>query len=376
VLILSHHGRTVRGGAPLADAGLAAALRDLGHAVDLLFYDDVLPAAVQATWRQLLFPWAAAWAFLRRRRAARWDVLESTAGDAWVILLLLRLLPGPRPLVSIRTHGLEHRRADLDRERLRCEGREPGLFTRLYHYRYRLWEVARDLRAADVVFFLNEEDLAYATARLGLPAATIHLIPNGLPEHLLALPAPDGGADRPYRLLFLGAWSRAKGADLLPRIARRLFAADPRYRLTCAGVGEPAARVLADFAPEDRPRVTVVERYEQSGLPQILAGHGVFLFPSPAEGCSLALLEAMAGGLAPVTTRTGYAADLIRPGGNGFLAEAGDADGYADAVLRLAGDPAAARRMGRRAQEDMAGHSWGAQAEKRVRIWDVPPRAR
>jgi len=142
-----------------------------------------------------------------------------------------------------------------------------------------------------------------------------------------------------------------------------------------AALCEPAARVLADFAPEDRPRVTVVERYEQSELPRLLAGQGVFLFPSPAEGCSLALLEAMAGGLTPVTTRTGYAADLIRPGCNGFLAEAGDIGGYTGAVLTLATDPAAGLRMGLRAQADMAGHSWPAQAEERVRIWDsLPPR--
>src|SRR5438105_4074623 len=119
VLLLSHHGRTIRGGAPLADTELARALEGHGHTVDLLFYDDVLPAAVTATWRQLVFPWAAAFAFLRRRRAARWDVIESTAGDAWVIDLLLRFLPGPRPLLSVRTHGLENRRAVMDQERRR-----------------------------------------------------------------------------------------------------------------------------------------------------------------------------------------------------------------------------------------------------------------
>jgi glycosyltransferase involved in cell wall biosynthesis len=369
VLILSHHGRTVRGGAPLADRELAQALRGQGHAVDLLFYDDVLPRAVKATWRQLVFPWAAALAFLRRRGAARYDVIESTAGDAWLIELLLRLLPGPRPLLSVRTHGLENRRAEMDREQRRRAGTPAGLTTRLYHFHWRLWEVARDLRRADVVFLLNREDMDWAAARLHLPAEKIHLLPNGLPERLLRLAEPEPCPERPFRLLFLGAWSAAKGIDVLPRIARRLFAADPRYRLTCAGVGESAERVLAGFAPEDRGRVTVVQRYEWDGLPEILAAHGVFLFPSPAEGCSLALLEAMAGGLVPVTTRTGYAADLIRPGDNGFLAEAGDVEGYVAPVLALAGDPEAARAIGRRAHRAVADHSWPALAAERARLW-------
>jgi glycosyltransferase involved in cell wall biosynthesis len=373
VLLLSHHGRTVRGGAPLADTELARALEGHGHTVDLLFYDDVLPAAVKATWRQLVFPWAAALAFLRRRSAARWDVIESTAGDAWVIDLLLRcrlLRGGPRPLLSVRTHGLENRRAVMDQERRRRQGVRTGLVTRLYHFRYRLWEVARDLRRAGVVFFLNQEDAHWATERMGLAAAKIHVLPNGLPDRMLDLPEPAPAPARPFHLLFLGAWSPAKGADVLPRIAARLFAGDPRYRLTCAGTGETVERVLADFSPEDRERVTVVPRYSWEELPALLAGHGVFLFPSPAEGCSLALLEAMAGGLAPVTTRTGYAADLIETGRNGFLAEAGDAEGYTAAVRALAAGPDTASTVGRQARRDVADHSWTALAAERVRIWD------
>jgi glycosyltransferase involved in cell wall biosynthesis len=374
ILILSHHGRTIRGGAPLADREIAETLRGLGHTVDLLFYDDVLPASIKATGRQLAFPWFAALAFLRGRHAARWDVIESTAGNAWVIDLLQRLLPGPRPLLSVRSHGLENRRAEMDQERRRREGVRTGLITRLYHFRYRLWEVARDLRRADAVFLLNKEDTQFAVENMGVPAAKIHTLPNGLPDRLLALPEPQAGPDRPFQLLFLGAWSLAKGVDLLPRIAARIFAADPRYRLTCAGVGETVESVLANFAPEDRQRVTVIPRYDWEELPGLLTTHGVFLFPSPAEGCSLALLEAMAGGLVPVTTRTGYAADILKPGRNGFLVEAGDAEGYAAAVLALAADPEnaseATAALGRQARLDIAGQSWKSLMEERVRIWD------
>lgn len=368
VLLLSHHGRTVAGGAPLADLALAAALRELGHAVDDLFYDDVLPAWVRGTWRQLAFPWAAAFAVLRRRH----DVIESTAGDAWVLRLALKLLPGPRPLVSIRTHGLEHRRAELEEEKRRAARGDTGrlsLLTRLYHFRFRLWEVASDLRAADVVFLLNREDAEHAAARLGIPPRRIHVIPNGVPDELLALPEPAGDPERPFRLLFLGAWSPAKGADLLPAIFRRLATRDPRFRLTCAGTQAPAGEVLAAFAPEDRERVRVVVRYGRGELPELLAGHGVFLFPSPAEGCSLAMLESMAGGLAPVVTRTGYAADLLTPGEDGWLAERGDIEGFTTAVLHLAADPARALETGRRARRAVAGQSWTARAAERVRIW-------
>jgi glycosyltransferase involved in cell wall biosynthesis len=370
VLMLSHHPRTLAGGATLADAALAAGLEELGHRVDLLYFDDVFPDWVRGTWRLLLFPWAAARAFLRRHAESRYGVIESTAGDAWVIALLLRLLPGPRPLLSIRTHGLEHRRAELDEERRRREGRPAGLLTRLYHFRWRLWEVARDLRRADAVFLLNQEDARHAAGALRVPPERIHTISNGLPPYLTEMQAPEADPERLFRLLFLGVWSPVKGADLLPAIVRRVFAGDPRWRLTCAGTQTSPEEVLAAFDPAGRPRIEVIPRYEHRELPEILRRHGVFLLPSPAEGCSLALLEAMAGGLVPVTTRTGYAADLIEPGRNGFLAEPGDAGSPAAAILELARDPERAREIGLAARASMADHSWRGRVAERVRIWD------
>lgn len=370
VLLLSHHGRTVAGGAPLADLALADALRRLGNTVDALFYDDALPSWVRATWRQLAFPWAAAVVALRRWHRARYDVIDSTAGDAWVLRLALRLFPGRRPLMVIRTHGLEHRRAELEEEQRCAAGGRLSAGTRLYHFRYRLREVACDLAAADAVFLLNQEDARHAIERLGISPKRIHVLPNGVPDELLALPAPEPDPERRFHLLFLGAWSPQKGADLLPGIASHLFAQDARFRLTCAGTGGSAEAVLADFAPGDHERVRALPRYERSELPQLLSGHGVFLFPSPAEGSSLALLEAMAGGLVPVVTRTGQAADLIVPGENGFLVERGDEAGFVAAVLAATAAPEASWRIGMAARQSTADCSWTARAAERVRIWD------
>jgi len=97
ILVLSHHGRAVAGGATLADAALAAGLAERGDTVDLLFFEEVLPDWARATWRLLLYPWAAARAFLRRHGEARYDVIESTAGDAWVIDLLRACSPDRAP---------------------------------------------------------------------------------------------------------------------------------------------------------------------------------------------------------------------------------------------------------------------------------------
>ena len=49
----------------------------------------------------------------------------------------------------------------------------------------------------------------------------------------------------------------------------------------------------------------------------------VFLSPSAVEGGPLPLLEAMASNCVPVTSRTGFAPDVITHGQNGFLFDAG-----------------------------------------------------
>src|SRR6185436_18580306 len=99
------------------------------------------------------------------------------------------------------------------------------------------------------VFLLNEEDARYAAEVLGVAPERLAVLPNGLAAELLDLPE-SGDPERFFSLLFLGAWTAAKGADLLPAIVHRLFRADPRFRLTVAGAGGPPERVLADFFPQ------------------------------------------------------------------------------------------------------------------------------
>ena len=60
--------------------------------------------------------------------------------------------------------------------------------------------------------------------------------------------------------------------------------------------------MLADYPAGVRDRLAVVESYDRDALPRLLDGHQVYVSASLAEGLSLALIEAMACGLAPVVT--------------------------------------------------------------------------
>jgi glycosyltransferase involved in cell wall biosynthesis len=76
----------------------------------------------------------------------------------------------------------------------------------------------------------------------------------------------------------------------------------------------------------------------------------VFVLPSFAEGTSKSVIEAMSHGLPAITTDVGGLPDLITSD-SGILVPAGDSRALADAMLRLASDPALRKRMGQAARE-------------------------
>lgn len=76
----------------------------------------------------------------------------------------------------------------------------------------------------------------------------------------------------------------------------------------------------------------------------------VFVLPSFAEGTSKSVIEAMAHGLPIITTNVGGSPDLLTPE-IGILVPPGDSAALADAMQRLAGDPALRKRMGDAARQ-------------------------
>lgn len=76
----------------------------------------------------------------------------------------------------------------------------------------------------------------------------------------------------------------------------------------------------------------------------------VFVLPSFAEGTSKSIIEAMAHGLPIITTNVGGSPDLLTPEA-GILVPPGDSAALADAMQRLASDPALRKQMGQAARE-------------------------
>ena len=97
------------------------------------------------------------------------------------------------------------------------------------------------------------------------------------------------------------------------------------------------------------PREKIAEHYA--------AAH-VFVLPSYNEGMSVALLEAMASGLAVVVTPTGGTPELVESDVNGFIFEWGDVASLTAYLRRLSDDRSLVRRMGDASHRRAMSFSW------------------
>lgn len=90
---------------------------------------------------------------------------------------------------------------------------------------------------------------------------------------------------------------------------------------------------------------------ERMDVPEIMRIADLGVLSSRREGFPLVLLEYMAAAKPVVATRVGGVGELIRDGQEGFLVRSGDAENFADRIIRLIKNPAKAREMGRKGRE-------------------------
>jgi glycosyltransferase involved in cell wall biosynthesis len=161
------------------------------------------------------------------------------------------------------------------------------------------------------------------------------------------------GPDDPV-LLYVGSLAPEKRLDRLLRVFREVRRRRPGARLWIAGGGpledELNASIQALGLAESVALLGVV-----SALGDLLAAADLLVLTSDTEGTPGVVLEAAFAGLPAVATRVGGVPECVLDGQTGLLADPGDEDALATAVLDLLSDPACRRSMGetarRRAEE-------------------------
>jgi glycosyltransferase involved in cell wall biosynthesis len=94
----------------------------------------------------------------------------------------------------------------------------------------------------------------------------------------------------------------------------------------------------------------------RTDIPDVLGAMDVFALSSDWEGNPLSVMEAMASGLPTVSTAAGGVPDLFASGKHGLIVQAGDIQGFSDAMAWLLRNREARQSFGiaaaRRAREN------------------------
>ncbi|MBX7105257.1 MAG: glycosyltransferase family 4 protein [Gemmataceae bacterium] len=155
----------------------------------------------------------------------------------------------------------------------------------------------------------------------------------------------------------VGRLSEQKGQVILLQALARLREQFPSLRVVFAGDGP--LRGLIEQTCDDlgiRDRVTITGWASNSRVRDELRAARALVLPSFAEGLPVVLMEAFALGRPAVSTYVAGIPELVRPGENGWLVPAGDADALAGAMAELLMTPVERLtemgRTGRRAVQD------------------------
>lgn len=196
------------------------------------------------------------------------------------------------------------------------------------------------LGAADAVLAVSGAS-AEALAAAGV-RGEIGVVPNPAPAVAAFERAePEDGR---LHLAYLGGFANpAKGGDVLSAALGRLLTGVNQFRVTLAGPGElsPEARALC----ERSPALEWAGWLDAGARDALLRKATVLVMPSRSEGLPMALLEAMAYGMAVVATEVGGIPEVVEDGVEGLLVPAEDPAALAAALNRLATDPPLRTRL-------------------------------
>lgn len=208
----------------------------------------------------------------------------------------------------------------------------------------RLW---RRLVLRNRLFLVPSEQARAELEQYGCARARIRPFTNGVVIERFRPPYGDE-AERQRSVLFVGRLSPEKNPRAVLR-AWKLVNRQGKYRLLVAG-GGPLAETLAAFSRQES--LQNVEFLGQcDDMPAVYRRAAICVQPSPNEGCSNALLEAMASGLCPVVSRVAGNLEVVEHDKNGWTFPLDDDRELAAALTRLLEDRGHCARLAASARQ-------------------------
>jgi glycosyltransferase involved in cell wall biosynthesis len=213
-----------------------------------------------------------------------------------------------------------------------------------------LWRSAR--RALDLVITETPLDASTIAMSGQAPAARIRVVVHGVDTELFspgpsALRAELGVTSDAVLVGCVGRLERQKRQDRLIMALPVLLSLGVHTELVIVGTG-PLLGELKSLSGRCGVDDRVHFLGERDDVPNVLRALDVFALASDFEGLPLAILEAMAAGVAVVATRVGGVETAVRDGVNGRIVAANDPNGLVTALMHTLEERSA---LGRAARE-------------------------
>jgi len=348
---------------------LARELGNLGHSVNPVFFEDLLP---QQKWpnRFRTVELAKRIADYVKKVTTDYDVINIHAPFGfWYGTQRRRLGPQAGPPYVMTMHGLEERRNyAMGREAKKGRADYFRWKNRVWQHLYHMQTYRWSFETADQCIVTNREALLFLQLHYKLAPDRVWFVPNGVgPEFFQARFFSPGIATK---LLFVGTWIDHKGIYYLAEAFEKVLRVIPEVRLTIAGCLDPEENVRRCFTPSTQAALDVWPFIARAEISSLYAEHEIFVLPSLMEGMPLVVLEAMASGMPVITTESSGMTDLIEDSHDGLFVIPGDADSLALAITKVCLDGEQRQRLGSAAQEKMKRYTWSACARRQEMVFN------
>lgn len=206
----------------------------------------------------------------------------------------------------------------------------------------------RVLKRAAGLIAVSETTRRDAIEILGIPPERIRTIYNGVADAYFDAPMPPPRL-KPY-VLFVGTIEPRKNVDRLLD-AWELLPADVRREYDLLVAGGPGWHCEATLERLRRPPAGVrwLGYFPEAGLPELVRGAAMLVYPSLYEGFGLPVAQAMACAVPCITSNTSCLPEIA--GGAALLVNPESAEEIRDAVLRLVEHPEERARLGAAGRE-------------------------
>ena len=367
ILLTIHHHLDLNSGAAGVTLELGREYQKAGHQVSYFSFDN-LPFRLPEIVKAVIFPyWLTVYLLFNKQPI---DIIDASTGDLWLWTTIFRHFRPSTALVT-RSHGLEHslhleNLAESARGNLKLSWKYP-----FYHGGFRLWEVKTSIKNADFTFMLNSRDRDFAHKEWGVSLQKLAIVPNGISTKFINLARKNTtkSTDSTIGITQIGSFIERKGIKYSILALNNILKHFDNVKISFLGTGCPASKVLANFSPDVRHRIKVMPSYDRQALPELLEGYQIKVFPTLYEGFGLALIEAMACGLVPITTSTPGFMETIVDRQNGMLVPPRNSKAIENALEELIGDRSQLARIRQNAIDTIQDYSWSNIARQNLDLY-------